>query len=166
MSKDHLRVESYGTVDELNAALGVAREALSDPGLLEQLGMIQQDLFVLGASLATPGAEDGTAKPVTPDLPTHRIEEMEAWIDNAMEQTPKLRSFILPGGTRGASALHMARTICRRAERAVVRLTQVAGVEEGVVAYLNRLSDLLFSLARLENHRQGKGDVAWKKEDR
>jgi cob(I)alamin adenosyltransferase len=164
VSKDHLRVEAYGTVDELNAALGVSREALEDPELLGRLGTVQQDLFVLGASLATPGVEDGTAKPTTPELPLQRIGEMESWIDEATDETPELRTFILPGGTRGAAALHLARTVCRRTERAVVRLGQAAGVEEGVIMYLNRLSDLLFALARLENHRRGAGDVAWKQD--
>jgi cob(I)alamin adenosyltransferase len=162
--KGHLRVEAYGTVDELNAALGVALEALDDTELLRRLSQVQQDLFILGASLATPGAEDGSAKPATPDVPILRIGEMEGWIDEATVETPELRSFILPGGTRGAAALHLARTVCRRAERAVVRLSEEAGVEDGVVMYLNRLSDLLFAFARLENHRKGQGDVTWKKD--
>lgn len=162
--KGHLRVEAYGTVDELNASLGISHEAVKDPEIRQRLGKIQQDLFVLGASLATPGAEDGTARPSTPDLPLPRIGKMEAWIDEATDETPELRAFILPGGSRGAAAIHLARTVCRRAERAVVRLSVAEGVEEGVVMYLNRLSDLLFALARLENHRQGAGDVPWKKD--
>ena len=89
---------------------------------------------------------------------------MEAWIDEASEETPPLRNFIIPGGTGGASSLHLARTICRRAERAVVRLNEEDSSEPFVVQYLNRLSDLLFALARLENHRAGEGDVLWVKE--
>ena len=164
VSKAHLRVEAYGAVDELNAVLGLSVEAVRDEELRGWLGRIQQDLFSLGASLATPGADTGTARPVTPPLPASRVEEMEGWIDEAMGETPELKSFILPGGTPGAAALHMARTICRRAERDVVRLAGEESVDAFILTYLNRLSDLLFALARLENHRAGVPDVLWEKE--
>ncbi len=164
VSKAHIRVEAYGAVDELNAALGLSVEAVSDEEMLGWLGWIQQDLFSLGASLASPGAEDGAARPALPILPAGRIQQMETWIDAATEETPELRSFILPGGTRGASILHMARTICRRAERAVVRLNQEEDSDPVVVRYLNRLSDLLFAMARLENCRAGVPDVRWDQE--
>ena len=131
-------------------------------GLLSQ---VQSDLFSLGASLATPGAEEGTARPSIPPLPEERIALMEAWIDRAMEETPELHGFILPGGTRGAAAIHLARTVCRRAERAVVGLNQTESSDPGVLKYLNRLSDLLFALARLENSRQGEPEVLWEKEE-
>lgn len=163
--KAHIRVEAYGTVDELNAFLGLAVAQVEDGEVKERLGAIQRDLFSLGTSLATPGSEDGSARPSTPPVPRGRIQEMEDWIDAATEETPALRNFILPGGTPGASGLHLARTVCRRAERAVVRLDRGEGTEAGVLAYLNRLSDLLFALARLENHRAGVEDVVWKKEE-
>ncbi len=163
--KAHVRVEAYGAVDELNAALGLTVEALADQEIRGWLGRIQQDLFSLGASLATPGAEDEAARSAVPALPVKRIQQMEGWIDLATEETPELGSFILPGGTRGAASLHFARTICRRAERAVVRLNQQEEASDPVVVkYLNRLSDLLFALARLENCREGVPDVVWDKD--
>jgi len=162
--KAHVRVEAYGDVDELNAALGVAVAAVADEEIRGRLRSIQHDLFSLGASLATPGAEEGSARPATPPLPAARVEEMEAWIDAASDETPPLRSFILPGGTGGATALHLARTVCRRAERAVVRLALQEAADPVVVRYLNRLSDLLFALSRLENHRAGVTDTVWVKE--
>ncbi len=163
--KAHVRVEAYGDVDELNAALGMALSAVADQESQGRLFRIQNDLFALGASLATPEAEDGSARPATPPLPVTRIREMETWIDVASQETPPLRNFILPGGTKGAVALHLARTVCRRAERAVVRLMLQEAVEPAVLQYLNRLSDLLFALARLENHRAGVPDTLWEKEE-
>jgi len=163
--KAHVRVEAFGAVDELNAAVGLSVAVLADEEIRGWLGRIQQDLFSLGASLATPGAENGTARPATPPLPVHRIQQMEGWIDLATDETPELSSFILPGGTRGAASLHLARTICRRAERAVVRSNQQEEASDPVVVkYLNRLSDLLFALARLENCREGVPDVIWEKD--
>jgi cob(I)alamin adenosyltransferase len=162
--KSHVRVEAYGSVDELNATLGVAVAAVADKEIRSKLGRVQQDLFNLGSSLATPGAEDGSTKAVTPPLPLSRIQEMEGWIDSSSEETPPLTNFIIPGGSEGAAALHLARTVCRRAERAVVRLAGEEATDPGVVRYLNRLSDLLFALARLENHRAGVSDLLWQKE--
>jgi cob(I)alamin adenosyltransferase len=161
--KAHVRVDACGDVDELNAALGVARAVVADEEIRTRLSRIQNDLFSLGASLATPGAEDGSARPSTPPLPTARVQEMEGWIDAASGETPPLRNFILPGGSEGAATLHLARTICRRAERAVVRLSLREAADPVVLQYLNRLSDLLFALARLENHRAGVPDVVWNK---
>ncbi len=163
--KAHVRVEAYGAVDELNAALGVAVATVADEQIRKRLVRTQQDLFSLGASLATPGAESGTARPATPPIPENRIGEMEGWIDDATDETPPLRNFILPGGTAGAGSLHLARTVCRRAERAVVRLAREEAADPRVLTYLNRLSDLLFALARLENHRAGIPDVLWEKEE-
>ena len=108
VSKAHIRVEAYGAVDELNAALGLSVEALADGEIRGWLRRVQQDLFSLGASLATPGAEDGTATARDPASPVRRIQQMEEWIDLATEETPDLRNFILPGGTRGAACLHLA----------------------------------------------------------
>ncbi len=163
--KGHVRVEAYGTVDELNAALGMSVESVGEAQIRDWLIQIQDDLFKLGALLATPGAEAGTARPIIPPLPEGRIQQMEEWIDRSMEEAPELRNFILPGGTRGAASLHFSRTVCRRAERAVVRLNETEATDPGVIKYLNRLSDLLFALARLENWRQGVPDVLWKTEE-
>lgn len=159
--KDNLRVEAFGTVDELNAVLGLSLEAVGDEEVRRWVREIQGDLFCVGASLATPGAEDGTAGPVTPPIPANRLLEMEGWIDTATEEAPELHSFVLPGGTRGAAFLHQARTVCRRAERAVVRLGHEEGIDPLILKYLNRLSDLLFALARLDNARKGISDVVW-----
>ena len=163
VSKAHLRVEAYGTVDELNAALGLSVEVLADEEIRTRVRRVQQDLFSLGAALATPGSEAGKARPATPPLPLERVDQMELWIDEATAEAPELRNFILPGGSKGAAALHLARTVCRRAERAVVRMNEVESSDPVVVKYLNRLSDLLFSLARLENCRQGIADVLWER---
>jgi cob(I)alamin adenosyltransferase len=164
VSKAHPRVEAYGTVDELNSFLGQALCAMAPSDFRDFLARIQHDLFTLGSALATPPPGGGRRKPVTPELPVGRIPEMEAWIDAATEAVEPLRNFILPGGCAGAAALHVARTVCRRAERSVIALAASEVVEEEIVVYLNRLSDLLFSLARLENHRAGTPDVIWKKE--
>ncbi|MFQ5538326.1 MAG: cob(I)yrinic acid a,c-diamide adenosyltransferase [Gemmatimonadota bacterium] len=169
VAKDHPRVEAYGAVDELNAVLG---QAISESQVHEvrvRLSLIQHDLFSLGSLLATPPpAEEGAGaqrpRPKSlPEFPVERIEEMEAWMDEADEELPPLRAFILPGGSRGAATIHLARTVCRRAERRVVHLASKEPVEEEVVRYLNRLSDLLFTFARLENHRAGREDVLWEK---
>lgn len=164
VSKDNVRVEAYGAVDELNAFLGMSVSALGDEELTGKLESVQQDLFNLGAFLATPGADEGRAPPPIPPVPEARVQEMERWIDAATEEVPPLRSFIVPGGSPGAAVLHAARTVCRRAERSVVRLREREGVDPVILQYLNRLSDLLFCLARLENHRAGIGDVLWKKD--
>ena len=165
VSKDHHRVAAYGTVDELNASVGMAVALVSDDQVRDRLSRVQHDLFAIGAVLATIAPQDDRPRPKgLPELPTERIEEMEAWMDAATEELPPLRAFILPGGAAGAAALHLARTVCRRAERAVVHLATLEQVEEGIVVYLNRLSDLLFPFARLENARSGQGDVEWRKE--
>jgi len=162
--KSHPRVDAYGTVDELNSFVGLAVVTVLDEGVQQGLQAIQHDLFALGAILAT-AAPDGTRpQPETPDLPLGRIAEMEESIDQATAEVEELRDFILPGGTRGAALLHVCRTVCRRAERAVVALAASEPVEGGVVRYLNRLSDLFFVWARLENHRGGEPDVLWTKD--
>lgn len=160
--KDDLRVEAYGTVDELNSVLGRAVPSLEDDGVRGRLERIQQDLFALGAVLATPTEETGRPRPEVPDLPAGRVPEMEAWIDEATEELEPLRNFVLPGGGPGAAELHVARTVCRRAERRVVALAGEAEVDEAAIRYLNRLSDLLFVFARLENQRAGTADVIWR----
>ncbi len=163
--KDHTRVEAYGDVDELNAVLGgvaTALEQVGDAELTERIRVLQADLFTLGANLATPAPEDGGRRnDHIPPLPTERISEMEHWIDDAEKELEPLGNFILPGGTEAASRLHLARTVCRRAERRVTTLTAVAHIPGEAVIYLNRLSDLLFTWARLANHRAGSGDIPW-----
>jgi cob(I)alamin adenosyltransferase len=163
--KDHVRVEAYGQVDELSSVLGMAAAHLDAAGqgeLSEGLRQVQADLFTIGANLATPAPEDGgRANDHIPRLPEGRAAELEAWIDRAEEELEPLKTFILPGGTHAAAALHLARTVCRRAERQVVTLMHEARVEEAFVVYLNRLSDLLFTLARLANRRAGVADVPW-----
>lgn len=165
VSKDHYRVAAYGTVDELNAAVGVAVSMVADDEIRARLELLQHDLFAIGANLATLPPDEGRERnPHLPDLPTGRISAMEEWIDEATDELPPLREFVLPGGTPGAAALHVARTVCRRAERSVVHLGTIEPVDEEIVPYLNRLSDTFFTLARLENHRSGDGDVTWKKD--
>lgn len=163
VAKDDARVSAYGTVDELNAVLGWSLTQLSDATVRERIEGLQHDLFALGAELATPPSRGGRRRPRTPGVPVRRVEEMERWIDEADEELPELRAFVLPGGSAGAAALHVARTVCRRAERSVVRLSAVETVDGAITTYLNRLSDLLFTFARLENHREGQGDVEWVK---
>jgi cob(I)alamin adenosyltransferase len=162
--KAALRVEAYGTVDELNAMVGWAVTQVADETIRMRLELFQHDLFTLGSDLATPPAEAPRERPETPGLPVGRIAEMEAWMDEATSELPELRAFILPGGSAGAAALHMARTVARRAERIVVALMSDEEVNGLVVRYLNRLSDVLFTFARLENHRAGIADVEWRQE--
>lgn len=164
VSKADVRVDAYGTVDELNAVIGWALTQVRDAEVRSRLERVQHDLFTLGADLSTPPPAEGRRRPETPALPLDRVEEMEAWIDAAERELPPLRAFILPGGTPGGAALHVTRTVCRRAERAVVALAARDAVSDGVFRYLNRLSDLLFVFARVENHRAGAGDVEWHKE--
>ncbi len=154
--KNDPRVEAYGTVDETNAVLGVARAADLPAPLQDIVESLQQDLFVLGAELACDPSK--TDKLKVPLLGQERIEALEALIDRLEAELPPLSSFILPGGCAAAAALHLARTVCRRAER---RVLDVADVRPGVVVYLNRLSDLLFVLARRANRVAGVDDVPW-----
>lgn len=165
--KSDARVEAYGTVDELNSALGVAIAALPEElkDWRDRLAAIQSDCFTLGAMLATPGA--GAAKPEhIPELAEFRVEFIEGWIDQLELELPPLKVFVLPGGSEPAAALHLARSVCRRAERCVVTLARGDRVEPVVLKYLNRLSDLLFTLARAANARLGVADIEWRPEDR
>jgi cob(I)alamin adenosyltransferase len=162
--KNHPRVAACGTVDEVSSLLGWAATQAITGLVRERLGTLQHDLFAIGAELATPPSRDGRTRPSTPDLPSGRVQEMERWIDEAEEELSPLKDFILPGGSAGAAALHVARTVCRRAEREVVALGTDDPIHQSVVAYLNRLSDLLFTLARLDNRRAGVDDVVWRKD--
>jgi cob(I)alamin adenosyltransferase len=156
--KASARVEAYGTVDEANAAVGVARATKLDPGIDAVLAQVQVDLFTLGAELAcVPGKEEKLR--MTLLAPTD-AERLERAIDEAEVGLPPLTNFVLPGGTPQAAALHLARTVSRRAERAVLALADPPPRKE-LVVYLNRLSDLLFVLARRANHLAGVADVPW-----
>ncbi len=159
--KAHARVEAYGAVDELNSVIGWAVAVQEDDDIRRKLVSIQPDLFTLGAHLATPPAPDRRRRPALPELGADRVTELERWIDEAEAELPELRAFILPGGGQAGAALHFARTVCRRAERRVVALAADEPVEDDVVVYLNRLSDLLFVLARLANHRAGASETRW-----
>jgi cob(I)alamin adenosyltransferase len=163
--KDAPRIDATGDVDELNAVLGLCVARLQDDGataLAERLRIVQADLFTLGANLATPAPEDGgRPNDYIPALPAARIAEMEGWIDESEAEVPPLRNFILPGGSEAAARLHLARTVCRRAERRVITLARTATIAPEILIYLNRLSDLLFTLARTANHRAGTVDVPW-----
>jgi cob(I)alamin adenosyltransferase len=159
VSKSDPRVDAYGEVDEANAWLGIVRAAGLDAEMAQMIETIQRDLFAVGARLADPSqriAERVTKAAVRPDA----IAQLEQWIDALEAQLPPLRRFILAGGSPAGAALHVARTVCRRAERRVVSLGGDA-VEPEVVAYLNRLSDLLFVMARAANHRAGTAESEW-----
>ena len=153
------RIESYGTVDELNATLGLARAAGLDAAAAAAVARLQDDLFAVGAALADPDPSGKFHNAVKPELG----QRLEAEIDATEAELPALTHFILPGGTPAAAQLHLARTICRRAERMVVRLdhTPEGLVPPNLVVYLNRLSDFLFVLARAVNHRAGRADIVW-----
>jgi cob(I)alamin adenosyltransferase len=156
--KASARVEAYGTVDELNATLGIARAARLDDQTEAVLARVQVDLFTVGAELAcVPGREAKLSMPLTSPTDATRLEHA---IDAASETLPPLTSFVLPGGSAQAAALHLARTVCRRAERDVLALDD-APARTDVVIYLNRLSDLLFVLARRANMVAGVADVPW-----
>lgn len=160
--KDDARVEAYGDVDETNAAIGLAR-TLEPRDLADGLlAGVQRDLFAIGGTLATPNPD--RIKEEVRDrmaLGTARVAELEKAIDEADAKLAPLTSFVLPGGSPKAAALHLARTVCRRAERSVVRLSHAESVPAEMIVYLNRLSDLLFTLARLANLRAGHADITW-----
>jgi cob(I)alamin adenosyltransferase len=161
VSKDDPRVEAYGDVDELNAAIGFARAIDVNPRIDEILVGVQRDLFSLGALLATPDPGKMREHLAKARIDDGRIGQLEHAIDEGEAELTPLRAFIVPGGVPKAAALHVARTVCRRAERRVVHLSH--GVELPPLAgiYLNRLSDLLFVLARVANRRAGAGEVTW-----
>lgn len=164
LSKADARVCAYGAVDEANAAVGVARAASDLPGeLTDHLDRVMADLFAVGAELATPPAQQKKlGAHLTRRIGAARVKELEELIDAATAVTPPLTAFVLPTGTDAAARLHLARTLVRRAERDVVALARRrARVRSELLAYLNRLSDLLFAWARLCNTRAGRGDVVW-----
>jgi cob(I)alamin adenosyltransferase len=159
--KDHPRVAAYGDVDELSSAIGMARATPPAAFFDELFASVQRDLFAIGGHLATPDPGKVAKALAKADLADERVAEFERLMDAADEELPPLRAFVLPAGTPKAATLHFARTVCRRAERSVVRLAHAEPVPSLFLAYLNRLSDLLFTLARLANHRDGVGDATW-----
>jgi cob(I)alamin adenosyltransferase len=160
VAKDHLRVEAYGAVDELNACLGLCAALTGHEDLRKLAREIQAQLFDLGAYLASP--ESGRrSKAGIPEPRSEDVDALERSIDGLEQELEPLRRFILPGGTSAAAALHAARTVCRRAERRAVALHREQSLSQASLGYLNRLSDLLFVMARVENRRAGVADVEW-----
>jgi cob(I)alamin adenosyltransferase len=157
--KDSLRVETYGTVDELNSQIGVALAAGLCDRLTAELTLIQNELFDLGSDLATPATSQ--ARHPVPTVEPRHIEKLERLIDELNEVVGPLANFLLPGGSPGAAQLHVARTVCRRAERAVTTLARDEPTGPTVLPYLNRLSDALFVMARFENHERGVSEPLW-----
>ncbi|MCZ2111579.1 MAG: cob(I)yrinic acid a,c-diamide adenosyltransferase [Dehalococcoidia bacterium] len=157
--KESLRIEAYGTIDELNSTIGVAVAAGLHDSMKSQFFVIQQVLFNVGSDLCIL-EEDKRRLPV-PQVEPHHVEQLEQWIDTWNEELEPLRSFILPGGDLAAAQLHVARTVCRRAERITIRLGHEEQIGKQVIPYLNRLSDLLFIAARYQAKLSGAGDVLW-----
>lgn len=158
IAKDDIRIEAYGTVDELNAHMGVVADQVPDDVLTSFLRQIQSDLFTLGSHLA----KDPDKDLPLPALPLVRIAEMETMMDAWDELLPPLTNFILPGGHLTVSAIHLARCVCRRAERRVITLDHAQGVDQEIIKYLNRLSDFLFMLGREISRREGAEEIIWK----
>jgi cob(I)alamin adenosyltransferase len=157
--KDSLRVIAVGTVDELNSFIGVALAQSVSARLAEMLLLIQNELFHLGADLCF--VEEDKPKYTLPQIEERHIETLEHWVDELNGVVGPLANFILPGGSPGSAHLHAARAVCRRAERAVIALGREEAIGPGVVAYLNRLSDLLFAMARYENKQHGVPEPLW-----
>ena len=159
--KDSLRVQAYGAVDELNSLIGVARAVPGglSPRLAEILPPIQNELFHLGADLSFVEA-DKARRPV-PQIEARHVEKLEKWIDELNAVTGPLENFVLPGGAAGAAHLHVARAVCRRAEREALTLSRAEVIGPFVLTYLNRLSDLLFAMARYENKQRGIAEPLW-----
>ena len=160
--KDNLRIQTCGTIDELNSIIGLSINEITNPELKEVLQGIQNDLFMIGSDTALP-IENVNTKISVQRVADNLSEKLESVIDKYDSQLPELKNFILPGGTRGSSYIHFARTVCRRAERNVVALSQAEKINPYIENYLNRLSDLLFVLARFENFSNGSPDIIWQK---
>jgi cob(I)alamin adenosyltransferase len=157
LPKDHIRIEAYGTVDELNAVIGWLMSTIQDQETENLLQTIQSRLFTVGSNLAS---EPGKNM-ITPDLLDEDVVLIEQSIDKMQETLPPLKHFIMPGGSPSVSAAHMARTVCRRAERRCVTLAQTSDVDSIIILYLNRLSDFFFVLARWLGAREGVEEVKW-----
>jgi cob(I)alamin adenosyltransferase len=162
VKKNAPRVAAYGEVDELNSAIGVARAELSHDDLRAKLQTIQSSLFDLGGELATPRVTERSARgKAGPRVAERDVAELETWIDQLETELEPLRNFILPGGARAAALLHLGRTVCRRAERAVISAAESESIDPLLIRYLNRLSDFLFVLARVVNKRAGVTEPQW-----
>jgi cob(I)alamin adenosyltransferase len=160
VSKSDVRVATYGTVDELNAALGVARAALPERSTLrDEIVGVQRVLHGIAAEIATPAAAD--REKLRGRVGSESIEHLERGIDAMQEELPPLANFILPGGGSGGAALHVARTVCRRAERALVEFAARDAVRPEILRFVNRLSDWLFVAARWANHQEGQAEIVW-----
>lgn len=159
LPKDATRIQTYGTVDELNSVLGAALAEGLDSSLVPELRLIQNELFHLGSDLCV--LEEDKARMPVPSIGAGHVEALERLMDRLTEELGPLEDFILPGGSRGAAQLHVARTVCRRAERLAVRLARDEAVGPWVVRYLNRLSDAIFVMARYENLRKGIPETTW-----
>lgn len=157
LPKHHIRIEAYGTVDELNSVIGWSMSFVDDVALLEYLQMIQSRLFTIGSNLAS----DPEKEMITPDLTDEDIKSLEESIDMMQGNLPVLKHFILPGGSSSVSAAHLARTVCRRAERRCVALAFESEVDPKIILYLNRLSDYFFVLARWLGHKEGIEEIKW-----
>jgi cob(I)alamin adenosyltransferase len=157
--KDSTRIAAYGTVDELNSHIGSALAAGLNDAIAGPLRAIQNELFHLGSDLCV--LEEDKAKMPVPRIEERHVAALEALMDRLTDELPPLENFVLPGGSPGAAALHVARTVCRRAERLVVALSRKEAVGPFALRYLNRLSDALFVMARHENRRRGLPDVLW-----
>ncbi|MCB9247247.1 MAG: cob(I)yrinic acid a,c-diamide adenosyltransferase [Ignavibacteriales bacterium] len=156
--KNNIRIEAYGTIDELNALLGITLTYELNSESKKVLSKIQNNLFQIGAELASPeNVKSSAIKKIT----TEEINVLEAYIDKLDENLPPLKNFILPGGSKGSAHFHFARTICRRAERIIVELKQKENINNNIIVYVNRLSDLLFVLARYENHVTSTPEIEW-----
>lgn len=162
--KDNLRISAYGTIDELNAQIGLTITEIKSLELIEILKSLQHELFTIGSDLATPSEKEIKNFSV-PRINENYVLRLEKLIDEIDSQIPPLKNFILPGGSKGSANLHLARTICRRAEREIVALKKEENINPEIEKYINRLSDLLFVMARYENHYQNISDIAWQKSD-
>ncbi len=164
VKKDDPRIEAYGTVDELNSAIGLAISFLpiSQADLQEILLTVQHHLLDIGSELSSLSDKKSRSKAKVPEVTAKKVTWLEKHIDTLDKDLTQLTQFILPGGTQAASALHLARTICRRAERKVITLSAEHETNSELIRYLNRLSDFLFTAARFTNVKSGNGDVSWK----
>jgi cob(I)alamin adenosyltransferase len=160
--KDDLRIKAYGDVDELNSILGLALSEIKNKELKKVLSVIQNELFILGSDLASP-IEKKNNKFQIPRVDSSKISKLENLIDEFDSQLPPIKNFILPGGLKSASILHLARTVCRRAEREVISLAKIDKINSEIKVYLNRLSDLLFVLARFDNFSSHHPEIEWQK---
>lgn len=160
--KDDLRIKAYGTVDELNSIIGVSITEMKQKELKKILGGIQHELFNIGSDLASPNYKSSKNFDI-PKISNENIKKIELYIDKFDTKLPVLKNFILPSGLKGAAILHQARTVCRRAEREIITLSKIEKVNQEIIIYLNRLSDLLFVLARFENFSSKHPDIEWKR---